>query len=1215
VTLTATASDAGNGDANVTAGEYHVDTLGAAGDGTAMSPADSVFDHWSEDLTAVVDTSGWGAGVHTLYVNARDALGNWGAAVSIDVTVDPRYNFTVSGIPATPGLVLQGDADVMVEQLDFSAASGSVDLLTLTLLGTVSGAGNVDIDVTQVKIYQDAGAGGWQGPGVDLLVVSGFFHTVDKDVTLDVSGITVDTGGTTLFVAYDIAPAATYQDVLGVDLTALTYAPTGNLSPDPLPLSSGPVKTVDATSDTTPPTVGTLEINDGSGPQGTPATIIEGTASVTLTAIADDTGLGDSIIAAGEYFVDGEGTAGTGVAMSAANGAFNEVIETLTAVVDTSGWTAGTYTIDVDARDAGGNWGPANAPSITVIVDPKHDFTVATESGGGQDVLQNDADILMEKLTFTAAAVPVDLLTLTLTGTLGAGTGAVDQDVAQIKIHEDTNGNGTFENPGDAVLDTGSLHSVTKDVTLDVSGVTVPTSPGKVLFVVVDVAPLATAGDVFGMELSAVTSMATAALSTPLPLTSGNIKTVAVEPPALNCGDCHLINAGNPSTGAHLVHKDKTGPAGEGENDITDCYACHTDNAAGGGYATTPSGTHNDGSTTTVAALGYSDNATPGVYTDDTCATNTCHSGATATTFWADTSLACDACHYQADPPDATNNTAHGATIGDSHNAHFAAGANSVACTVCHPNNIDLSHITITASDDGGILTDMATADPSVDEVELVAVVLGPQGVNPIPGVNPSCDNTQCHDPTNSDSVYSATWTVTNASCGLCHAATPATGSHSAHLGYAASYVCADCHTDNTGNFDHTLDSPGIDLPNQGYAAGSCATGTCHNTASNPAWGDRQGIEITDCTVCHGDAVADTNDFDGQNKAVSEIMTGAEWTAGGHGAQAVACAGCHDIGEPHDSSASLNGGNPFRLKDQDAGTPAVIDFSCSYATGCHTGATSRFSFNYADIKTHDPASFDSPNYAPWAWVPECVNCHDPHGDQASGALGPNNSMIQKEVYDKAAFNLPLTSGQSPTAAPTEQTDLEFTSYAGNTVDGKSYTDADAPKSSLCQECHEGTPGADTTYAFTDDARANWSGHPAYTSAETDNPNDCSACHKHDTAFKPSGCSGRECRPPPEAHGGPRLPPRLHPPRDGRPAEGDVRVLPRRGDERRRPRYRGQPPGGSLRDQHRDGLDPLCEAPRCQRRRRRRIHPRRQRLRRLLRQRGLPQQQGDRHCRR
>jgi len=138
-----------------------------------------------------------------------------------------------------------------------------------------------------------------------------------------------------------------------------------------------------------------------------------------------------------------------------------------------------------------------------------------------------------------------------------------------------------------------------------------------------------------------------------------------------------------------------------------------------------------------------------------------------------------------------------------------------------------------------------------------------------------------------------------------------------------------------------------------------------------------------------------------------------------------------------------------------------------------------------------------------AFSPECMNCHDPHGD------GANISMIQKELYDKVVFNLPT---QTPPAAPTEQLSLVFTDNAsGLETNGWSYADSTTPWSSICQECHEGaTPGTDTTRGFLDDnatVGGNYSGHPSYLGSQADNPGDCSGCHKHNSGFKPQGCSG------------------------------------------------------------------------------------------------------------
>lgn len=95
VTLTATVSDAGTGNANVAASEYFIDTLGTAGTGTAMSAADGAFNSMTEGVTASVNMSSQPPGDHTLYVRGRDVPGNWGAAAFVVVNVTTGGGSTI----------------------------------------------------------------------------------------------------------------------------------------------------------------------------------------------------------------------------------------------------------------------------------------------------------------------------------------------------------------------------------------------------------------------------------------------------------------------------------------------------------------------------------------------------------------------------------------------------------------------------------------------------------------------------------------------------------------------------------------------------------------------------------------------------------------------------------------------------------------------------------------------------------------------------------------------------------------------------------------------------------------------------------------------------------------------------------------------------------------------------------------------------------------
>jgi len=121
-------------------------------------------------------------------------------------------------------------------------------------------------------------------------------------------------------------------------------------------------------------------VSTGSTPTGVPA----GTP-VTLTANMDDTRYNNTNgtepsqnITAAEYYVDVPPweTIPTPVpiVMTASDGVFDSTSENVEAMVDTSGWTEGRYTLFVRGKDADNNWGPFSAVFLyinnTVDEDP-----------------------------------------------------------------------------------------------------------------------------------------------------------------------------------------------------------------------------------------------------------------------------------------------------------------------------------------------------------------------------------------------------------------------------------------------------------------------------------------------------------------------------------------------------------------------------------------------------------------------------------------------------------------------------------------------------------------------------------------------------------------------------------------------------------------------------------------------------------------------------
>ncbi len=69
-----------------------------------MPAADGAFDHPSEELSTTIDVSGFGGGLSTLSIRARDLAGNWGptATVTLTVTEAPRPPARSAGSGPTP---------------------------------------------------------------------------------------------------------------------------------------------------------------------------------------------------------------------------------------------------------------------------------------------------------------------------------------------------------------------------------------------------------------------------------------------------------------------------------------------------------------------------------------------------------------------------------------------------------------------------------------------------------------------------------------------------------------------------------------------------------------------------------------------------------------------------------------------------------------------------------------------------------------------------------------------------------------------------------------------------------------------------------------------------------------------------------------------------------------------------------------------------------
>ena len=211
----------------------------------------------------------------------------------------------------------------------------------------------------------------------------------------------------------------------------------------------------------------TFTIIDNLSP-GASNTQVNGTATfeqgigkiwVRITADVTDLALGDSNIAAAEFFVSTSGavygTNGTGWAMNATDGALNSVTETFHANFYTTGLAVNTtLTICVHGLDAAGNWGwPTGGYACAVV--KIYDDTPPPPP----DVTIDAVDGLVD------GELPADVETITITITISdVGTG--DQNLAGAELFIDgigADGTGYTMVPVDGVWD-----SPTEQVTITI---------------------------------------------------------------------------------------------------------------------------------------------------------------------------------------------------------------------------------------------------------------------------------------------------------------------------------------------------------------------------------------------------------------------------------------------------------------------------------------------------------------------------------------------------------------------------------------------------------------------------------------------------------------------------------------------------------------------------------------------------------------------------
>jgi len=253
-------------------------------------------------------------------------------SAGIDPASDPNprdfvqevwVNLTVETTDTTPPLVTSA-------ALDGASALRTQPGPVVTVTATASDAGRGDWPIQGANFTR--GAQNWAS-AVPMSATDGSFDSVTEALTGSLATATLADGTYSICVyARDIVPN---NDTTG--------------------------RCASLAVDGTPPTTSTVRV-DGVSTK----TVVVG-AQVTLTATLSDASTGNGDVAAANY-TRGAANWAISRAMTAADGAFDSPAEAVTATVDTTGWTAGTYDLCVYGTDDLGNGNPSATDCAQLVV-------------------------------------------------------------------------------------------------------------------------------------------------------------------------------------------------------------------------------------------------------------------------------------------------------------------------------------------------------------------------------------------------------------------------------------------------------------------------------------------------------------------------------------------------------------------------------------------------------------------------------------------------------------------------------------------------------------------------------------------------------------------------------------------------------------------------------------------------------------------------------